>query len=154
MRMRRSLCQEKYIIWQTRKGSIDILMISISGIIFIVIPVCMFFINVLFSYAITGYARDCLEISSINCYAMIDSDSLGGGITEIDIHESEKYFLENFKSLTRNHSYLQDDAKVHITLSNGIIKIMAEVTVTGLDKSSVTVKSDTEFVVDPLLGGD
>lgn len=85
---------------------------------------------------------------------MIDSDSLGGGITEIDIHESEKYFLENFKSLTRNHSYLQDDAKVHITLSNGIIKIMAEVTVTGLDKSSVTVKSDTEFVVDPLLGGD
>jgi len=152
--MTKNLCQEKYTIWQIRKGSIDILMISLCGIIFIVIPVCMFFINVLFNYTIIGYAKDCLEISSINCYAMIDQDSLGSGITKIDIHKSEKYFLEHFKELTRNHSYLQDDAKVRITLSNGIIKIMAEVTVTGLDKRTVTVKSDTEFVIDPLLGGD
>jgi len=151
--MKKNLFQEKYIIWQTRKGSIEVLMISVCGIIFLVVPVFMFFINALFSYAIVGHARDCLEISSINCYTMIDSNSLGSGIAEIDVHAGEKYFLENFKKLTENHSYFNDDATVSIALSNGVIKIMSEVSVIGLDKRLISVSSVTEFVIDPLLGG-
>jgi len=152
--MKKNLFQEKYIIWQTRNGSIEVLMISVCGIIFLVVPVFMFFINALFSYAVVGYARDCLEISSINCYTMIDSNSLGSGIAAIDIHESEKHFLENFKKLSENHMYFNDDAAVRITLSNGVIKIVSEVSVTGLDKRLIKVRSDTEFVIDPLLGGE
>ena len=83
---------------------------------------------------------------------MIDSNSLGEGVVNLDLDKSEKLFLENFKDLTMNHIHIEDDASVSITVSNNIIRILAQVTVTGLDKRFVTVHSDIEFVIDPLLG--
>ena len=149
--MKKNLYQERSTIWQTRKGSVEILMIFFSMIVFILIPFFIFLINILFNYTMTEYAKDCLEISSINTYSMIDFDSLGEGIIEMDPDESEKYFLENFKSLTMNDKHIADDADVSITISNANIRILSQVTVTGLDKGSVTVHSDVGFVIDPLL---
>lgn len=151
--MIKKLFQGKSIIRATREGSIEFLMIYVCAVVFILLPLVMMAVNSLIGYVVAANAKDCLELSSINAYSMIDVDSLGRGEVRINPYESEKYFLDDFNNLTGKNRYIGNDASVSINHLNGVISIISQVTVTGPDKNPVTVKSNMEFVIDPLFGG-
>ncbi|MHB1485166.1 MAG: hypothetical protein ACYCYI_10935 [Saccharofermentanales bacterium] len=147
--------QEKSIIWHTRKGSIDIFLITVMISLLLILPVFSFFVSAFSTRYMISEAKETLEIASLATYTKLNQESLGMGIIDIDEYSAEKMFYQQIYEIISENEHQDDlaDPNVSIIMEKGRIIINSEITLSSAFKQSLPVKSSLEFLIDPTMEG-
>jgi len=151
--MTKKLFQEKSIIWRIKKGSIDILLITIIMIVLIIIPCFKFLISVFSTIKIIDETKQALEIASIATYAELSQESIGLGIVEIDEELAKEIFYLRIQELSAGKTILNSIRNPVISIYSyvGKIYIDTEIIVSSSFDQSLKVENSIEFIIDPLM---
>lgn len=147
--------QEKFTIWRTRKGAVDIVLITVMIFTLLILPLFIFFISAYTTQFMISEAKETLEIASLATYTKLNQDSLGMGIIDINELSAETIFYQQINLLINERSFLEDltNPQVSIFQEEGKIIIESEVSFLSSFKQLLHVNSSLEFIIDPTMEG-
>ncbi len=147
--------QGRYIIWRTKKGAIDILLITVFAAMLLIIPIFRFFIGVFFTLNTIDKAKEVLEIAMISTYTRLNQQSLGIGILNIDETSAESLFLDQITELISGDSSLNglQYADMNIVETEQGISINSKATIFSAFHQPIKVGNTVKFVIDPIMEG-
>ncbi len=137
----------------TKKGSIDVLIISVAIALLLFVPLFRFFIQVLSTLKTIEQTKEVLEISSMSTFTELNRDLLGSGMLEIEESEAKDVFNRLMTELIMENETLQSIRDIGIVFScgGGIIRMDSEATVLSSFGQPVHVEHSLEFVIDPVM---
>lgn len=153
--MKDRLYQDKYTIWHSKKGSVDILIISVAIAIICIIPMYLFFVKIFITMQIVEETKEMLSLSSTAVYSTINREMLGKGSFQIDEESAKSEFYNKLESLlTDNHSLIEADSpQVEFSYDNRKVLIESEIKVKSGFNRQIGVDSSMEFIIDNTMGG-
>ena len=145
--------QGKYITWRTRRGSIDVLLISAILAVLLIIPLFQFIVSTFSTLNRIDKAEEVLEIASISTYTKLNQDSLGSGILEIDETLALSIFNQQIDELITNDASLSNmsDAEILIAETDEGISIESKAVILSAFNQSIQVENSLEFIIDPIM---
>lgn len=161
--MTEKLFHEKFTIWRsnrcafchTKKGAIDTLLITVVLSLLLIIPTFRFLVSVFSTMHNIDKVKEVLEIASISTYTMLNQESLGTGILEIDEELADQIFHQQVDELTAEDYFLQSmlSIEISITGSDSVINIESSATIMSAFDNRILVENSLEFIIDPIMEG-
>lgn len=138
---------------RTKKGSVDVLLITIAILLFTILPIFKFIVNVYTTQNLISYSKETLEIASLATFTKINQEMLGLGIMNIDISLATSIMDEQIGLLFDENSgvKLMSEPIIRIIELSEKIIISSEIMVLGPFNETIPVKSSLEFIVDPSM---
>lgn len=143
----------KYIIWRIKKGSVDILLITVMLVLLLIIPMFQFLISVFSTLHRIDKVKEVLEIASISTYTKLNQESLGTGILEIDKTMAAEMFNQQIDELIINDLSLSSlsNAEISIIETGAEISIESSASILSSFNRLIQVENSLEFIIDPIM---
>ena len=143
----------KYIIWRTKKGAVDILLITVILVLLLIIPMFQFLVSAFSTLNRIDKTKEVLEIASISTYTKLNQESLGTGIMEIDGALAAEIFDQQVLELTANDFSLNSlsNAEISITETGAEISIESRASIMSAFNELIQVENSLEFIIDPIM---
>lgn len=147
------LSQEKFIIWRTKKGSIDFVIIAIFIMVLLILPLFKFFVSAFSTIDMVYKTKETLEIATISTYTKINQESLGMGVIEIDESQAKAIFNQQVNELVLDNSSLRTlkDAFVSININDGKIHIVSNASIMSAFNRRIQVGNSLGFIINPIM---